>query len=84
MIRFCNLILFLLIVQFVQVTAQSRDTIKLDLTLDDAINLANQQSLLSFRYKNMYLARYWEFRSYKAQRLPLLSLSSTPKLRPLG
>lgn len=78
MIRFCYSILFLLLVSAVQVNAQSRDTIKLDLMLDDAINLANQQSLLSFRYKNMYLARYWEFRSYKAQRLPLLSLNSTP------
>jgi len=52
--------------------------IEVDLSLEEVIELAHQQSLYSFRAKNMYLSSYWEFRSYKADRLPSLSLSSTP------
>ena len=55
-----------------------KEVIKVKMTLDEVINLAHQQSLYSFRAKNMYLARYWEFRSYKADRLPILSLDATP------
>lgn len=56
----------------------SDNVVKVSMTLDEVINLAHQQSLYSFRVKNMYLARYWEFRSYKADRLPILSLDATP------
>jgi len=59
-------------------TAQNREVVEMDLTLDEVIDLAHAQSLYSFRAKNMYLSRYWEFRSYKADRLPSLRLSSTP------
>jgi outer membrane protein TolC len=57
---------------------EQEDEIEVKMTLDDVIELAHQQSLYSFRSKNMYLARYWEFRSYKADRLPILSLNATP------
>lgn len=46
------------------------------LTLEDVINLASQQSLDAFRNKNMYLASYWEFRNFKADKLPGLSLQA--------
>lgn len=62
----------------VVLTAQKKQEITLDLTLEQAIGLARKQSIASFRYKNMYLARYWQFRSYKADRLPGLKLSSSP------
>ena len=42
------------------------------------IALANDSSLSAFRYQNMYLSGYWEYRSYKAARLPSLSLNLTP------
>jgi outer membrane protein TolC len=48
------------------------------LTLDRAIALANDSSLQAFRVKNEYLASYWSYRSYKAERLPSLSLDVTP------
>lgn len=48
------------------------------LTLDDVISIASQQSLDAFRNENMYLASYWEFRYFKAERLPILSLQATP------
>lgn len=51
---------------------------KKTLTLQDAIGIASQQSLDAFRNKNMYLASYWEFRYFKADNLPRLSLQATP------
>lgn len=51
---------------------------KITLSLDETIKLASQSSLDAFRYKNMYLASYWQYRYYKADKLPSLSLSTTP------
>lgn len=48
------------------------------LSLEDVIELASHQSLDAFRNENMFLARYWEFRYFKADRLPSLSLQATP------
>ena len=78
MIRF--LILTLLFTPFfiTRVESQSTERVTLDLTLEQTIELAHKQSLSSFRAKNMYLSSYWEFRSFKADRLPSLSLSSNP------
>lgn len=56
------------------VAAQERIT----LDLQQAIALANDSSLEAFRTKNMYLAGYWEYRTYKANRLPSLTLNMTP------
>jgi outer membrane protein TolC len=78
-IKFATIIsTFLLLTIFVNAVAQQLEEITLNLTLDQAIDLAQKQSIESFKNKNMYLSRYWEFRSYKAQNLPSLGLSSTP------
>lgn len=50
----------------------------LTLDLQRTIAMANDSSLTAFRNRNMYLAGYWEFRSYKANRLPSLTLNITP------
>ncbi|SHF06239.1 Outer membrane efflux protein [Mariniphaga anaerophila] len=47
-------------------------------TLQNVIDAASEQSLDAFRNENMYLASYWEFRYFKADRLPSLSLQATP------
>lgn len=73
-----NTILFMIIFCFGfswQSNAQKED---LSLSLDEVVTIASQKSLDAFRYKNMYLASYWEFRYYKADKLPSLSLSTTP------
>lgn len=57
---------------------RSSEVLEVELSLDDVIELAEKQSLYSFRIKNMYLASYWEFRSFKANRLPSLILNTTP------
>lgn len=56
--------------------AKSQDHIKLD--LQKTIQLANDSSLEAFRTQNMYLSGYWEYRTYKANRLPSLTLNMTP------
>ncbi len=49
-----------------------------NLSLVEVVNLASKNSLDAFRYKNMYLASYWEFRYYKADKLPSLTMTTTP------
>jgi outer membrane protein TolC len=51
---------------------------KPNLSLEEVVRIASQSSLDAFRYKNMYLASYWEYRYYKADKLPSLSLNATP------
>jgi outer membrane protein TolC len=48
------------------------------MTLEDVIETASQQSLDAFINENMYLSSYWEFRYYKADKLPELTLDATP------
>ena len=55
---------------------QAQNTITL--TLDQTITLAADSSLEAFRSKNLYMSSYWEFRSFKAGRLPSLTLNLTP------
>lgn len=50
----------------------------IELTLDKVIELANDSSLMAFRYRNMYQANYWQYVSFRADRLPSLSLTATP------
>lgn len=73
-----KIIIALIIFFSINSTYAQTDSIALSLSLDQAIEFAYSQSIYSFRQKNMYLSRYWEFRSYKAERLPLLGLTSTP------
>lgn len=51
---------------------------RLRLNLQRTIAMANDSSLEAFRTENMYLAGYWEYRSYRANRLPSLTLNMTP------
>ena len=51
---------------------------KLKLNLKRTIELANDSSLQAFIAQNRYLSSYWEFRSFKAERLPSLNLNLTP------
>lgn len=77
---FLNRIAFLFIISTTSLynLSAQKEEIKLNMTLDQAIEIASEQSILSFKQKNMYLARYWEFRSYRATKLPKLGLRATP------
>ena len=50
--------------------------VKLD--LKRTIELANDSSLAAFRNQNMYLSGYWAYRTYRANRLPSLTLNLMP------
>ncbi|RHJ81225.1 TolC family protein [Parabacteroides sp. AM08-6] len=51
---------------------------ELTLTLERTIEIAADSSLEAFRSKNMFLAGYWQYRTYKADRLPSMTLNLTP------
>lgn len=50
----------------------------LTLTLEKTIELAGDSSLMAFRYRNMFQSSYWQYVSYRAARLPSLSLQLMP------
>lgn len=51
---------------------------KLSFSLDDVIHIASEASIDAFRNKNMYRASYWEYRYFKADKLPSLTLEAIP------
>ena len=58
-----------------QNVSQASTPVKLD--LKKTIEIASDSSLSAFRYRNLYQAGYWAFRSFRANRLPSLSLNLT-------
>ncbi len=54
----------------------AQNTIR-QLRLEDAIEIAKQQSPDAFNSKQQFRSSYWEFRSYRASNLPMLNLSAT-------
>ncbi|MFO7842833.1 MAG: TolC family protein, partial [Bacteroidales bacterium] len=48
-----------------------------ELTFDEVVQLAREQSPDAIMAKHRFRASYWEFRTYKADYLPNLSLNST-------
>lgn len=67
----------LLLVVFKIVSAQQFIQ-KIELTLEEAITIAQDSSLRAFIEKNEYLSDYWDFRTYQAEFLPTLELEATP------
>jgi outer membrane protein TolC len=59
-----------------QLICVSQGTIRM--SLDDALKLANEQSLQSFLNNHYFMADYWAYRSYMANYLPSLNLKATP------
>ena len=56
--------------------SSQNNSIKLELS--QVIEMATDSSLTAFKYKSQFLSGYWTYRTYKAERLPSLSLSLTP------
>ena len=67
-----------IILSFLLFTSVYLQAQPLSLSLERTISLAADSSLEAFRTKNMYLAGYWQYRTYKADRLPSLTLNLTP------
>jgi hypothetical protein len=66
------------VIFFLFLWSTSRPAAQVVLSLEQTIHLAADSSLEAFRSKNMYLAGYWQFRTYQAGRLPGLTLNLTP------
>jgi outer membrane protein TolC len=47
------------------------------MSLTDAIKIATDSSLAAFKAQNLYLASYWEYRSYLASKKPSLTFNTT-------
>jgi len=69
--------LFLFIVALIgtQNVSYSQETKRL--TLDEVITLSEEQSLQGILAKHMFRASYWQFRTFKAEYLPSLTLTGT-------
>lgn len=75
-IKFRLQLITVCIIGFGQVAFGQHQPLKLD--LKTTIQLASDSSLSAFRSKNGYMARFWEYQTYKANRLPSLALNLTP------
>jgi outer membrane protein TolC len=73
MIRIFILVTF---ITFCKLSIAQQHVMKL--TLPEVIDLATQQSIDAFKQQNMYLASYWEYKYYRADKLPILSLGASP------
>jgi outer membrane protein TolC len=71
-----NFIISLIIITSFSFQTKAQENVQL--TLPDVIDIASKQSIDAFRNKNMYLASYWEYRFFQAERRPGISLSTNP------
>lgn len=71
------LFLFAVMGWFGLATVSAQQT-EITLDLQRTVELANDSSLSAFRAKNMYMASRWEYHTFKAARLPSLTLYATP------
>lgn len=71
-----NFIISLIIIASFSFITKAQENVQL--SLPDVIDIASKQSIDAFRNKNMYLASYWEYRFYQAERRPGISLRTNP------
>lgn len=72
-------LLLLILVNLFSSTIYSQNEKKpIELDLFRCIEIASDSSLQAFIALNYYKSGYWEYRSFKAERLPSLSLKMTP------
>lgn len=69
-------ILVLLTIQFFHTAIHAQN--KILLTLDKAIELANDSSIAAFRAQNLFLASFWDYKNFEASSKPTLSLNTSP------
>lgn len=67
----------LLVAAILFISGESGRAFNLCLTLDQTISRAQSYSIDAMMAKHSYLSQYWQYRSYRAQMLPSLSLSGT-------
>lgn len=68
---------FLLLALFIGTGSMSYSQEVIRLSLDEVIKLAEDQSLQGILAKHMFRASYWQYRTFKAEYLPSLTLTGT-------
>lgn len=76
-VRIPALLFFLSLLCLFPAEASGEPSSPVRLTLSEAISRAQSHSIDAMMAKHSYLSQYWQYRSYKAQMLPSLSLSGT-------
>lgn len=71
-----RILLLITLISFCKIADAQDDVMKL--TLPEVIDLASRQSIDAFKQQNMYLSSYWEFKYYRADKLPFLSVGASP------
>lgn len=71
-----TLIIFIVMLSVATIEAQTPDTLML--SLQNVISLACEQSPSAQSARNTFLAAYWNYRYYKANYLPSVTLTSSP------
>jgi outer membrane protein TolC len=71
-----RILVLITLISFCKVAVAQEDVMKL--TLPEVIDLASRQSIDAFKQQNMYLSSYWEFKYYRADKLPFLSVGASP------
>jgi len=75
---FRNAIICISLVLVIQVSAQTQSDIEVkELTLQEVIEVAHEQSLMALRSRHQFRNSYWEFRSHQANYRPGLTLEGT-------
>ena len=69
--------IFFLLVLFIGTGSISYSQEVKRLTLDDVVKLSEDQSLQGILAKHMFRASYWQYRTFKAEYLPSLTLTGT-------
>jgi len=68
----------LLIIGLFLMSAMTSRAQNINFSLNKTIEMACDSSLRAFSARNTFLSSYWEFRSFRAARLPSLTMSMTP------
>ncbi|MDE6303751.1 MAG: TolC family protein [Paramuribaculum sp.] len=71
-------IIFILLICTAGLSMKGADTDTLVLSLPDAISIARRQSPSAQSARNNFLSAYWNYRYFKANYLPSVTLSSAP------
>ncbi|OJU37047.1 MAG: hypothetical protein BGN96_04205 [Bacteroidales bacterium 45-6] len=73
-----NLLTVALLCPFFLFSLSANSQTQAVLSLDKAIKIATDSSLTAFKAKNLYLSGYWQYRTFKAGRLPSVTLGASP------
>ena len=71
-----RVLILIILIAFCKISGAQEKVMKL--SLKEVIDLATKQSIDAFKEQNMYLASYWEYKYYRADKLPFLSMGASP------